>query len=106
MSHTPGPWTWSDVLGEVSPGDPDACELVAYGPEDNNGTMEILRIFGCEAIEGLSEANARLISAAPDLLEACHLICACFPCEPENAASGFADAYHSVRMAIKKADGR
>jgi hypothetical protein len=52
MKHTPGPWT--------------------YYPESDSSCSAIVApgAFVCEFIESPNEANARLIAAAPDLLEA------------------------------------
>jgi hypothetical protein len=57
-SHTPGPWRWNGTNKQ-----PKAfCYL--YGPDYD--------VAGC-ALDGFTDnaANARLIAAAPDLLEAC-----------------------------------
>ncbi len=52
--HTPGPWSvWSD------PEQKDQCQYI-----DAKG-MAVAHVFGINR-----EANARLIAAAPDLLEA------------------------------------
>lgn len=67
MSHTPGPWNCSGDGAEVWPmeGDKAQVELARIaGPWDSSSW------FGKD--EAL--ANARLISAAPDLLEACELL--------------------------------
>ena len=62
--HTPGPWTVGpdgmDVIGDGSP----VCHLGQYG--------EIKPWRGCKNLN----ANARLIAAAPDLLEACKALAA------------------------------
>lgn len=61
--HTPGPWVWGAY-----------CKGL-YGPEGLEGLEK--EILSHESYEGMwlshntsREANARLISAAPDLLEA------------------------------------
>jgi len=71
--HTPGPWEWVEppIVGyraiyiTASPNDPNA----KHGPylASDIGT---LHRSGYET-DGEWEANARLIAAAPDLLEAC-----------------------------------
>ena len=53
--HTPGPWTYAGRLGFGHLVDPNIA--VAYGGEGSGRTDQ-------------GEANARLIAAAPDLLEA------------------------------------
>jgi hypothetical protein len=56
--HTPGPWTWGEYFQGL------------YGSGKDN---EVLEYFPCEGMfleHNRREANARLIAAAPDLLEA------------------------------------
>lgn len=58
--HTPGPWT-SIVRN-------DASGIVSYiGPQDKFSSDDIIATVECNA----GDANARLIAAAPELLEAC-----------------------------------
>lgn len=64
MSHTPGPWHWSDRYLMVGSGE-RTWSLIG---DDGYG------ILSCNGVEnspqGLNDvANARLISYAPDLLE-------------------------------------
>ena len=67
MKHTPGPWrigTSSGPLKELGFNDPPAI----YGKNNNS----VLAILGGGSIHfENAKANARLIAAAPDLLEAC-----------------------------------
>ena len=58
MSHTPGPWHWTD---HISP------HLSVYA-SDGNSAVKITEPFYKDGA-GVAEANARLIAAAPDLLE-------------------------------------
>ena len=61
--HTPGPWR----VGEHRIGlDGDASEIDVVSKGDSHGDHSICTVD--EAWEGCIEANARLISAAPDLL--------------------------------------
>lgn len=55
-THTPGPWTYQHVE--------DSWNHVAA----ENGARAVAKVFG--AGSGAGEANARLIAAAPALLEA------------------------------------
>jgi hypothetical protein len=59
-NHTPGPWT-HEGQGDIT------------GIEDNGfgrGPVDVCSVY-LRTVEGRHEANARLIAAAPDLLEAC-----------------------------------
>lgn len=73
--HTPGPWFWKNAtatsgkLNTVSVQEIYAdrgehiYEMVAYTTEN---------VFGSDTRIGGTDANARLIAAAPDLLDALH----------------------------------
>lgn len=90
--HTPGPWRWKD-----------AGECDSY-----RGLLINKRIVAANSVSpgivfgGLgaeSEANARLIAAAPELLEACKAFV-------EGDESRFMPGYHDALAAIAKAEGR
>lgn len=76
MSHTLGPWHYdgdgfdSEAAKDF---DTDGYIVMSMHPEDMYSPI-------CEVCEHISseeaEANARLIAAAPDLLEACELLLA------------------------------
>lgn len=91
--HTPGPWRI------VPYGDGDALVI-----HDARGDWRVCFMAtpgstGC--MEGI-EANARLIAAAPDLLEACKAaedFCAACPGEAANAI------YRQLHAAIAKVRG-
>jgi hypothetical protein len=69
MTHTPGPWRESDAR-------PDGIESAnrgefageIWGPDIKGRSEPIAMTYYCSETE--SEANARLIAAAPDLLAA------------------------------------
>jgi hypothetical protein len=61
MTHTPGPWETQRV---------EEDRLVLWGREDALGTFKIADIYETAN----NEANARLIAAAPELLEALELL--------------------------------
>ena len=92
IKHTPGPWQarkdrWYLT---IEAGD---C-WVAQVPNFADRTTERM------------EANARLISAAPDLVEACSLAAAEFKSQWDSGGkrgSGFLAAYDAARKAIRKA---
>ena len=66
--HTPGPWTWNNYCNDVSPEDPQACVLVSHGTASE--VMPTVEIIELEEDFSVDPANARLIAAAPELLDA------------------------------------
>lgn len=94
--HTPGPWS----IDSDGDGKPDAIITSQHLPEMDDDVCEV---YGgndddCET----RKANAALIAAAPDLLEALHAIIAKFESDPddlETMDAGIAIA----RAAIAKA---
>lgn len=95
--HTPGPWR----LERTAEGEFDGAVLAERG--DNNGTFRVC-LFKYMGHSETAEANARLISAAPELLEAIkeliHL--------PGYNAQAFGGAVPMAKIlkAIDKAEGR
>lgn len=86
--HTPGPWTWGESYNGL------------YGSGKDN---EVLRFAPYEGMyldwgSKSRDANARLIAAAPELLEALKLARSIIG-HPDDAHSKLIDA------AIKKAEG-
>lgn len=99
--HTPGPWVVNDFCTE---GGADTAVWTSHDPhfaksicECHFNTMrEIERgETGCHQLE--AEANAKLIAAAPDLLEALREIVSNWDGEPEDMAA--------ANAAIAKANG-
>ena len=100
--HTPGPWThegfgvWSHVNGENRR---VACSEFDRG----DGPYKV-------KTEAEAVANAALISAAPDLLEACKALMRHMepPALPGDARTltGYALDYRAAKSAIAKAEGR
>jgi hypothetical protein len=91
--HTPGPWTakmskWHEESLLVQAGMPSNRVLARFGS-------------ATEPLDDTDRANARLISAAPEMLEALKLV----------RESGLADEYgasaveDAINAAIKKATG-
>ena len=88
MIHTPGPWTTERLNGS------DWGHLVHIGDE-----LDVL-VQNADPDEEL--ANARLIAAAPELLEAAKAIL-----EREDQRDDFADPLlEKLRLAIRKSEGR
>jgi hypothetical protein len=98
--HTPGPWIWGD----------DFMGLYGAGPDNE--------VLSHASYEGMwvsygpcREANARLIAAAPELLEALIRMCQVFPTDIDMAEAGWnareiddaCTAHEVARAAIQKA---
>jgi len=62
-AFTPGPWTVSDSA-------PEEYAVSIHGAQLETGGFPIVADIPERTIHGTHEANARLIAAAPDLLEA------------------------------------
>ncbi len=90
-AHTPGPWE----QGHRHDGDSRSVWYHRAGP--NGGTW--FRLANCKGDE--AEANAALISAAPDLLEACEALAAYFGA----TWAGAPEERAKLRAAIAKARG-
>jgi len=90
--HTPGPWK---AIPCPSPMDKSAFGVAAVEPM--RGRID-------SSLQGMTEANARLIAAAPDLLEACkQLVNAAYkPCGHQYDCICAGDL---ARAAIAKAEG-
>jgi hypothetical protein len=108
MKHTPGPWSYWN--GICSPG--------GRVTQDETGTH--IAIPTVYANAQLTDANARLIAAAPDLLSAledfldmaqeppeancsCHISPPCGDCVDNH---GLREAFRNARAAIAKATGK
>ena len=90
MSHTPGPWTLEDVMGN---GLRDIC-----GPDvPGEGSPNLLA-------HAFRKSDAHLISAAPDLLEACRDVLIYFT----DFERGLIETqlHETLTKAIAKAEGK
>ena len=102
-NHTPGPWTHqrsgrnSHMMNK--PGwnhnDPMQCALSVYGVNYRILTLED-EFPGVRTREE-QEANARLIAAAPELLEACKAA--------QRVIEFFLTTHNTINKAIAKAEG-
>ena len=111
--HTPGPWKYqrdgrsSDMRNKPgwNPDDPTQCGHNVYGASSLIVNLEYY--LPPHEIKSEKEviANARLIAAAPDLLEAClRLVDVIEQLIPEQSARGVADVVLAqARAAIAKA---
>jgi hypothetical protein len=88
LFHSPGEWHFDG---------PPHNHIVWCGPEQRVCFL---------TSDGPSTANARLISAAPDLLEACELAVAAFDCAPSHFSRDHVREIYALREAIFKATGK
>ena len=87
MSHTPGPW-WVDGPGE--------------GIEVHDTFGRTASVWGEQGQGNEAWANARLISAAPDLYAVCKLL---YQSMGEVIEDHNEVAFSDLRMALMKAEG-
>lgn len=137
--HTPGPWTWRDAAGaglQISATLPAGFKFDGTAREADGKRSSLIWTvreaytvqiaderwvqFSTGSWEEMQKANANLIVAAPDLLEAAEMLEAaelgrqdCEECdgegEPEACGTcfpAFDDARVKRRLAIEKARGR
>ncbi len=89
--YTKEPWLYAGRLGFGHLIDPNIA--VAYGGEHSDRAE-------------CGEANARLISAAPDLLKACKLLMKSVEKEAVTRSAESISGFPEGRAAIAKAEGR
>lgn len=95
--HTPGPWAITNTADIFTPLGATNAEGIAA--VSNDGWHIADCDMGALCLDEVS-ANARLISAAPDLLEALEGLVACID---ETRGANATDALHKARAAIAKA---
>jgi hypothetical protein len=88
--HTPGPWEVTNICGKT-------C-VTARPFKSEVGCIEIAKIT-----EIVGRDNARLIAAAPELLEACRLALGAFEA---NRIDMQQNAERKLNAAIAKAEGK
>jgi len=95
MKHTPGPWHY---IGEE---DGDFCVFAGDDFIINIGDSPIIEILNRPNMDlvafDTTQANARLIAAAPDLLEACKEMVSFM----KKYDAGFAYAGHATTKAMR-----
>ena len=90
MSATPGPWTY-----EPQDGTPGHCLCAqVFGPDGNS----IATVDPSQPDDSEANANAKLMAAAPDLLDACKFAFAAM-----NSEEGRRRASDTLAAAIAKA---
>ena len=119
VKHTPGPWTsypcnlerYSRVITANG-----AMVQIAYTGLNHHDQVAMTKeVYGDRRTYGPGEettANARLISAAPDLLEAAKLVIAWYEAENDHKGTDFwqrvamcRESEDALRAAIAKATG-
>ena len=104
--HTPGPWEWDGKVWCYD--DSNEAPWLIQAPWSDGASKAVLTgTIRCE-----SEANARLISAAPELLEAAKLVIAWYEAEDDHSKADFYQRMEmcrqseaACRAAIAKATG-
>jgi|SRR5690554_6052412 len=100
FKHTPGPWeaSFTDCLG----GPASYCRIRPVSGEmfGRFTSQEIATMYMMDEAE--QQANARLIAAAPDLLDACRQFSRALESEDKYEIG---NAYKSAWLAIAKATG-
>lgn len=91
-AHTPGPWTIDWNVSRLDIFSADAATLVAT----------LRRSALSPGIDDTAKANARLIAAAPDMLEALQKLCAI---QEYGDVASWASEWDEARAAIAKATG-
>jgi len=92
--HTPGPWKVEQTIGQTN-FNPDYASITA--PDDPDGAVNFVCLVESETLN--NQTNARLIAAAPDMLNALHFIKTWLD---ENEGLTF----RTVDEAINKAEGK
>jgi hypothetical protein len=101
--HTPGPWFAADY-------DPETDEIAICSDQGEYvahiGHIDADGCFDHPKIAAMIEANARLIAAAPDMLEALRQAAICENQDAFRNRRPVAPWYESACAAIAKAEGR
>lgn len=108
--HTPGPWTVeppSDSESDYDKREKDYWSIRAPGPNDCI-SHEVARLSGWNIDR--DEHTARLIAAAPELLQGCetalsYIEAVCFNTPNPKKQKNYADCAAILRAAIAKATG-
>ena len=102
--HTPGPW----LISRYAPPMSNKGQAADIYIDDDNGGGEITVCKMAADVEDreMIEANARLISAAPDLLKALKMLYQWVQAEVEQFEAAAPDDFiiEAVEAAIKKAE--
>lgn len=91
--RTPGPWSCDRIW--------DTPESRIHARVDGGAPIALAEAFTMR-VAGEKEANARLIAAAPDLLEACELIIGSVRIPDDEVSQ---EVLRRLRLAVRKATG-
>ena len=110
MNHTPGPWELGPAGFE---GNPPYVNIYQEGDDDD--ALFIGTVGAEEVDEETAEANARLIAAAPELLQACQTMLKayrlipvpdCITEQEQDEYAGLESARKNLINAVAKANVR
>jgi hypothetical protein len=94
-THTPGPWKWDMETGNIVDNTPSVIAVV-YGSDDDEAS------FGSPDVAAECQANALLISRAPELLDALRALYEatgeCIGCHRNS------DVAHKAYITLKSAE--
>ena len=100
MSHTPGPW---EFVPKLTASENHRGFFIRAEKPTKNGKWALAEVQPGDEDGNLGRANARLIAAAPDLLEALELIAKGYDEGQSLSGTNCADI---ARAAIAKATGK
>ena len=106
--HTPGPW---EVLPESDSHEGTLNIVSEYEEKGGRASANWIAECDLQSDEAQNRANARLIAAAPELLDALRELIAagdyCITTDDDaKAMLRFGDAHKAARAAIAEAEGR
>lgn len=105
--HTPGPWFTENVIFYSQRAkDKEWVEIWTHGPDGGKQNIIALSGYGAEGFDlKTQKANARLMAAAPELLESVkEFMTHVYPDRVESLK--YTKAIALMRAAIAKAEGR
>ncbi len=105
MTHTPGPWDQHIRLDTDDRSDPRGCYLAIGSDAWGEFAKVVVRMSHKDEDSQMGLANARLISAAPDLLEVLEALVSTLSANDEDGLTEFAEPMVAARAAIAKARG-
>ena len=101
-TFTPGPWSLSLSIHEEEHGDQEYYHIIAKKRMSDIG---MIRVAKHKPIRTTDEANARLIAAAPELLEQCKLFEKCLTHLINSGDSGADLERDKLREILAKVEG-